>query len=305
VKDGDQELVVSVWDPSDAGPQPRGKQVLKPRSIWYTPTSGIWQTVWLEPLPAQSIDRLKLTPDADAGTMTIESTLRLAADGYVLRAVAFADGQQVATAEGSASSPLMLTIPTPRLWSPGEPFLYDLKVALTRNGKTVDAVSSYFGLRKISVGRGSDGAARLLLNNKPLFQFGFLDQGFWPDGLHTPPTDEAIRFDIASTLSFGMNLSSRTAGTTGPTRWACSSGRTCRAAAITRPRRARTSPANGDASSMPATTTLPSSCGCPSTKGGDSPTRRARVKWPTGPRGTIRPGSSTTPRAGRTPARGM
>jgi hypothetical protein len=206
VKNGDQELVVSVWDPSDAGPQPRGKQVLKPRSIWYTPTSGIWQTVWLEPLPAQSIDRLKLTPDADAGTMTIESTLRLAADGYVLRAVAFADGQQVAMAEGSASSPLMLTIPTPRLWSPGEPFLYDLKVALKRNGKPVDAVSSYFGLRKISVGRGSDGAARLFLNNKPLFQFGFLDQGFWPDGLHTPPTDEAIRFDITSTLGFGMNL---------------------------------------------------------------------------------------------------
>jgi len=206
VKNGDQELGVSAWDPSDAGPQPRGKQVLKPRSIWYTPTSGIWQTVWLEPLPAQSIDRLKLTPDADAGTMTIASTLRLAADGYLLRAVAFADGQQVAMAEGSASSPLRLTIPTPHLWAPGDPFLYDLKVELARNGKPVDAVSSYFGLRKISVGRGSDGAARLLLNNKPLFQFGFLDQGFWPDGLHTPPTDEAIRFDIASTLSFGMNL---------------------------------------------------------------------------------------------------
>jgi len=206
VKNGDQELVVSVWDPSDAGPQPRGKQVLKPRSIWYTPTSGIWQTVWLEPLPAQSIDRLKLTPDADAGKLTIEPRLRLETDGYALRAVAFADGQQVATAEGAASSPLTLTIPTPRLWAPGEPFLYDLKVALTRDGNTVDAVSSYFGFRKISVGRGADGAARLLLNGKPLFQFGFLDQGFWPDGLHTPPSDEAIRFDITSTLSFGMNL---------------------------------------------------------------------------------------------------
>ena len=206
VTGGDQELVVSVWDPSDTGPQPRGKQVLKPRSIWYTPTSGIWQTVWLEPLPAQSIDRLKLTPDADAGTLTIETRLRVAADGYALRAVATADGMQIATAEGTAASPLTLAIPKPRLWSPGEPFLYDLKVSLTRNGKAVDEVASYFGLRKISVGRGADGAARLLLNNEPLFQFGFLDQGFWPDGLHTPPTDEAIRFDITSTLSFGMNL---------------------------------------------------------------------------------------------------
>jgi hypothetical protein len=206
VKSGDQELVVSVWDPSDAGPQPRGKQVLKPRSIWYTPTSGIWQTVWLEPLPAQSIDRLKLTPDADAGTMTIETRLRSSADGYTVRAFALAGGQPVATAEGPAPSPLTLTIPRPRLWSPGDPFLYDLRVALVRNGTPVDEVSSYFGLRKISLGHGADGSARLLLNNKPLFQFGFLDQGFWPDGLHTPPTDEAIRFDITSTLSFGMNL---------------------------------------------------------------------------------------------------
>jgi hypothetical protein len=203
---GDQELVVSVWDPSDAGPQPRGKQVLKPRSIWYTPTSGIWQTVWLEPLPPQSIDRLALTPDADAGTLTIEPRLSGPADGLTLRAAAISGGRQVAAAEGAASSPLTLTVPDPRLWSPADPFLYDLKVSLTRNGRPVDEVSSYFGLRKISVGRGADGSARLLLNNKPLFQFGFLDQGFWPDGLHTPPSDDAIRSDIASTLSFGMNL---------------------------------------------------------------------------------------------------
>jgi hypothetical protein len=203
---GEQELVLSVWDPSDAGPQPRGKQVLKPRGIWYTPTTGIWQTVWLEPLPSQAIDRLKLTPDADTGTVIIDARLQQPSDGCTLRASALAGGQTVATGEGPASAPLRLTIPRPRLWAPGDPFLYDLKVALLRNGAVIDEASSYVGLRKISLGPASDGAARLLINGKPLFQFGFLDQGFWPDGLHTPPTDEAMRFDIASTLGFGMNL---------------------------------------------------------------------------------------------------
>ena len=203
---GEQELVLSVWDPSDAGPQPRGKQVLKPRGIWYTPTTGIWQTVWLEPLPAQAIERLKLTPDADAGTLTIETRLSGSAEGCTVRASALTGGQAVASAEGPASAPLRLAIPRPRLWAPGDPFLYDLTVTLVRDGAVVDEAASYFGLRKISLGPGPDGAARLLLNGKPLFQFGFLDQGFWPDGLHTPPTDAAMRFDIASTLGFGMNL---------------------------------------------------------------------------------------------------
>ncbi len=203
---GDQELAVSVWDPSDAGPQPRGKQVLNPRGIWYTPTTGIWQTVWLEPLPAQAIERLKLTPDADAGTITVDARLTAPGEGYTVRASAIAAGQAVASADGPATSPLRLTIPKPHLWAPGDPFLYDLKVTLVRDGAAVDEAASYFGLRKISIGPGPDGAARLLLNGKPLFQFGFLDQGFWPDGLHTPPTDEAMRFDIASTLGFGMNL---------------------------------------------------------------------------------------------------
>jgi hypothetical protein len=203
---GDQEVVVSVWDPSDAGPQPRGKQVLKPRSIWYTPTSGIWQTVWLEPLPTQAIDRLKITPDADAGSVAIDARLLAPGDGYTLRAAALVDGKPVATAEGAATSPVTLRIPQPRLWAPKHPFLYDLTVSLVRGGSVLDTVTSYVGLRKISIGRDGTGVARLLLNNEPLFQFGFLDQGFWPESLHTPPTDEAIRFDIASTLGIGMNL---------------------------------------------------------------------------------------------------
>jgi hypothetical protein len=204
--DGEQELILSVWDPSDAGPQPRGKQVLKPRSIWYTPTTGIWQTVWLEPLPSQAIERLKLTPDAETGTVTIDTRLTSPGGGCSLRVSALAGGQAVASAEGPASEPLRLIIPRPHLWAPGDPFLYDLKVALVRDGAVVDEAASYVGLRKISLGPGPDGAARLLVNGTPLFQFGFLDQGFWPDGLHTPPTDEAMRFDITSTLGFGMNL---------------------------------------------------------------------------------------------------
>jgi beta-galactosidase/beta-glucuronidase len=224
--DADQELVLSVWDPSDAGWQPRGKQVRRPRTIWYTPTTGIWQTVWLEPLPEAAIERIKLTPDADAGTLRIDAWLRGVCDGCTIGAVATPDGKPVARAEGAADGPVTLTVPKPRLWSPAQPFLYDLALTLARDATTVDQVGSYFGLRKIAVGqavRGPEGprrrdtakgaaasaapaVTRLLLNNQPLFQLGFLDQGFWPDGLHTAPTDEALRFDIEATRQIGMNL---------------------------------------------------------------------------------------------------
>jgi hypothetical protein len=123
-----------------------------------------------------------------------------------VRAVALADGKPVATSEGSAGTPITVRIPQPRLWAPKNAFLYDLTITLLRGANAVDEVKSYVGLRKISIGRDESGVARLLLNNRPVFQFGFLDQGFWPDGLHTPPSDDAIRFDIASTLGFGMNL---------------------------------------------------------------------------------------------------
>jgi len=202
----EQDVVVAVWDPSDGGSQPRGKQVLKPRSIWYTPSTGIWQTAWLEPLPKVAIDRIKIVPDADKGTLTVEASTTAPAAGYLLNVSVSDEIASVATGEGAVDKPLTVAIPRKRLWSPRQPFLYNLKITLLQRGAPVDQVSSYAGLRKISVGPGADGAARLLLNNEPLFQFGFLDQGFWPDGLHSAPTDEAIRFDIASTLGFGMNL---------------------------------------------------------------------------------------------------
>ena len=202
----DQEVVLSVWDPSDAGPQPRGKQVLKSRGIWYTPTTGVWQTVWLEPLPAVAIERLKIVPDIDKGTVSVAAVTTGRAEGLRLRATVADEKLPVASAEGPATGPVTITVPRPRLWSPKQPFLYTLTVTLSRGETPVDEVSSYVGLRKISIGRTPDGVARLLVNNEPLFQYGFLDQGFWPDGLHSAPTDEAIRFDIAATLGIGMNL---------------------------------------------------------------------------------------------------
>lgn len=202
----DQEIVVSVWDPSDAGSQPRGKQVLKPRSIWYTPTTGMWQTVWLEPLPATAIERLRIVPDIDKGTVTVAAVMTGKAEGLRLRATLADEKLPVASIDGPATGPLTVTVPRPRLWSPKQPVLYTLTVTLAKGDKPIDEVSSYVGLRKISIGRTADGVARILLNNEPTFQYGFLDQGFWPDGLHAAPTDEAIRFDIATTLGLGMNL---------------------------------------------------------------------------------------------------
>ncbi|MEW5981131.1 MAG: sugar-binding domain-containing protein [Acidobacteriota bacterium] len=203
---GKQTLVLGVWDPSDQGDQPRGKQVANPRGIWYTPSTGIWQTVWLEPLPDVAISRLRMVPDADTGTLAVEAVLTRPSSGYTLHVAASAEREVVATAEGPAAGPVTVTVPRPRLWSPAHPFLYNLVISLLKGDTRVDEVRSYAGLRKISLGTLDNGAARLLLNNEPLFQYGFLDQGFWPDGLHTPPSDDAIRFEIAATRGLGMNL---------------------------------------------------------------------------------------------------
>lgn len=209
---GPQELVVAVWDPSDAGPQPRGKQVQKPEGIWYTPTTGIWQTVWLEPVAGSYVQGLSIFPDVDAGAVTVGVATRVAAD-LTLKVEALRDGQVVAEHTENATgkeylfSPgVRLKLPNPRLWSPSDPFLYDLRITVSEGGKVVDQVASYFGLRKIALGKDARGANRLFLNNQPLFQFGPLDQGFWPDGLYTAPTDEALRYDIEVTKRLGFNL---------------------------------------------------------------------------------------------------
>jgi len=203
--EGPQEIVVAVWDPTDLGLQPRGKQVSRPGGIWYTPTTGIWQTVWLEPVPDAHITGLRMTPDIDREALSLQTAISDAAAGLEIHAIA-RDGQAiVAGARGSADGTLELSIPDPRLWSPESPHLYDLEVQLLEEGQVVDRVTSYFGMRKIALGTGADGVVRLYLNNAPLFHFGLLDQGFWPDGLYTAPTDEALRYDIEITRRLGFN----------------------------------------------------------------------------------------------------
>ncbi|MBW8014572.1 MAG: beta-galactosidase [Planctomycetes bacterium] len=206
---GKQEIVIRVWDPTNANnsPQPRGKQVINPGSIFYTSVTGIWQTVWLETVHSTYIKNVKITPDIDNKTVTTETQLAgsLIKGAEVTMSV-MKNGSVISTKTFYGSSKAVLEIPEPRLWSPDDPFLYDLKVVLSHLGRKVDEVTSYFGMRKSSIGKDENGINRLLLNNKPLFQFGPLDQGWWPDGLYTPATDEALRYDVEMTKALGFNM---------------------------------------------------------------------------------------------------
>jgi hypothetical protein len=202
---GTNELVVAVWDPSDAGPYARGKQVRKPdQGIFYTASSGIWQTVWLEPVPAGGISSLKLIPDLDGSRLRLTG-MTLAGDASTLEAEALAAGVSVGRAVGKSGTELILNVPEAKPWSPEQPFLYDLKVTVKDGDRVVDSVTSYFGMRKVSLGQDG-GVTKIFLNNKPFFMLGPLDQGFWPDGLYTAPTDEALRYDIEITKKLGFNM---------------------------------------------------------------------------------------------------
>lgn len=203
---GEQELVVGVYDPTNRGEQPRGKQREGGGRIWYTPVTGIWQTVWLEPVPAARIGRLVLMPEVEAEALRLTVEGAGASPGDRIVAVAMADGREVGRAEGVAGSELRIPVPDPRLWSPEDPFLYDLRVSLGRGGEEADVVESYFGMRTVSLGKHEDGTTRIFLNGEPVFQVGPLDQGWWPDGLYTAPTDEALRYDLEVTKQLGFNM---------------------------------------------------------------------------------------------------
>ncbi len=200
------ELLVSVWDPTSEGYQPRGKQVNDPRGIWYTSTTGIWQTVWLESVPECYIEDLKIETDIDKASVVIKKKVIKPHHGDLLEFEILEDGKSIAKTQSSVLELPELKIPYPKLWSPENPFLYDLKVRIIRNGKIIDEVESYFGMRKISLQKDENGYNHLALNNSILFQNGPLDQGFWPDGLYTPPTDEAMRYDIEITKQMGFNM---------------------------------------------------------------------------------------------------
>ena len=195
-------LKVKVTDRTDKWYQPRGKQVSQPEGIWYTAVTGIWQTVWMEPVPASHIDSYYAVADIDAGTLAVTVDAAVG-DGDVVEVVLLSDGDPVAKAEGRE---VTLAVPEMRLWSPSDPYLYGLEISVLRDGEAVDAVKGYTAMRKISYAADKDGHKRMLLNNEPLFQYGPLDQGWWPDGLYTAPSDEALAFDIEKTKEMGFNM---------------------------------------------------------------------------------------------------
>jgi beta-galactosidase/beta-glucuronidase len=219
VAEGENTLTVSVWDPTDEGTQERGKQTLRPKGIFYTAVSGIWQTVWLEPVPQVHIASMRITPDLDRERVDVRVDIAGEAvrDG-ILEAAVFAGGSPVsadrATAaplEGSGESrfsfSVTLPVPEPRPWSPESPFLYDLRLRLLApDGGEIDRIDSYFGMRKFSVDTDERGKKRLFLNNRPYFHNGILDQGYWPDGLYTAPTDEALAYDVEMAKRMGYNM---------------------------------------------------------------------------------------------------
>ncbi|MFJ7128946.1 LamG-like jellyroll fold domain-containing protein [Streptomyces sp. NPDC098101] len=200
---GPQEIVVAVTD--TGGPnQPTGKQSTRPGGIFYTQSSGIWQTVWMEPVAPVSIDDVVTTPDIDTGTLAVRVESARASAGARVEAVARdTRGRVVGRTTGPAGAELRLPVANQRLWSPDDPYLYDLEVRLT-DGRSSDRVDSYFGMRKIAVEKVG-GFPKLVLNGKPVFSLATLDQGFWPDGLHTQPSDEALAFDLEAHKKLGFN----------------------------------------------------------------------------------------------------
>jgi hypothetical protein len=218
----EQEIVVAVWDPTDRGYQPRGKQVNDPRGIWYTSVTGIWQTVWLEPVGATYIDSYHITPhvDQDAAILTLSVAGSQAEQNKCVarvRVTSPGDDKQVIEAGGPVGEPIVIKFPdgkAPKLWSPDSPHLYSCEITLHQRddtaarslGKQLDQASGYFAMRKIALGKDDKGLVRMMLNGKPLFQFGTLDQGWWPDGLYTAPTDEALKYDIEITKKLGFNM---------------------------------------------------------------------------------------------------
>lgn len=207
-KNNDNELVVRVFDPTDRGYQPRGKQVNRPGGIWYTPVTGIWQTVWIEPVNPVNIKSIKTTPDIDCNTVTVDITPSSEMHSDLLsRVEIFEDGKIIAEGKAINNQPVEIKMPdNVKLWSPDSPHLYDMTISLYKDGKLIDKVNSYTAMRKFSTKRDDNGYMRIQLNNNDLFQFGPLDQGWWPDGLYTAPSNEASIYDINKTKELGYNM---------------------------------------------------------------------------------------------------
>ena len=208
LNDGDNELLICVWDPTDKGRQERGKQSLNPANIFYTAVSGIWQTVWLEPVSKTYLEEIYVKTDIDNGTVSIQPVVKNQESNDLLEIEIINDTNQDSfyKNKSSVNQEITLKIESPKLWSPDSPFLYSMKLILKRGNEVLDEISSYFGMRKVSLSEERDGLFHIELNNKKLFQYGTLDQGYWPDGLYTAPTDEALKYDIKITKELGFNM---------------------------------------------------------------------------------------------------
>ena len=203
---GPQELIVRVYDATDNLGVPRGKQTLRPGGIMYTAVSGIWQSVWLEPVDPAGIENIRMTPDIDTATLSLKVNTFSDSGNLTADIVVESEGLEVASLSANANTDLTISIPNQRLWSPDDPFLYDLKITLFKDGSPIDYIESYFGMRKSSLGTDTDGIIKMFLNNEFVFQMGPLDQGWWPDGLYTAPTDEALKYDVEMTKAYGFNM---------------------------------------------------------------------------------------------------
>lgn len=201
-----QIIRVRVWDPSDSGPQPRGKQVKVPRGIWYTPVTGIWQTVWMETVPESYLTSVYSTTEWDKNVLTFFPEVSTEVDGQEVEVSISDDNEVIASQKSKAGEPISIKLENPKAWSPKSPFLYQVNVKLIQGKKLLDEVDSYSAYRDIRMGKDDKGFQRMMLNGKALFQYGPLDQGWWPDGLYTAPTDEALVFDIEKTREMGFNM---------------------------------------------------------------------------------------------------
>lgn len=203
---GNQKLVVKVWDPTDDGYQARGKQIKNPHGIWYTPVSGIWQTVWLEPVSNKYISNIRTVADIDKNKLSVCVKTENTSVGDIVEVVVKDGATVISKNKVAAGVNVQIPMPNAKLWSPESPFLYDIEVNLYEKGKVADNVKSYAAMRKVSTKKDKNGITRIQLNNKDYFHFGPLDQGWWPDGLYTAPTDEALLYDIKKTKDFGFNM---------------------------------------------------------------------------------------------------
>jgi beta-galactosidase/beta-glucuronidase len=215
---GKNKIHVCAWDATEGQSQAIGKQIMPEnrQGFRYQPTGGIWKTVWLEPVAQQYIQKIKIVPDFDHSSVKIDARIEGKGSDVVVRI--FNGEKLIVEKTGKSEEEMVLPIENFFAWSPENPFLYDMKISLIKDGNITDQVGSYFGMRKLEVKTAKDGYKRIHLNNSPVFQYGPLDQGYWPDGVMTPPSEEAIKFDLEYLKKIGCNMV-RVHITTHPDRW--------------------------------------------------------------------------------------